>query len=363
MAFEAERAVHGGLDPEEARAAGVEPDSVLDLSVNLNPHGPCTPVVEAVQRALLAHYPDSSGLAARAAWACRLDVAPSWLAVGPGAADLMWTLARALLAPLDRVVIAEPTFCELRLAAQHVGARVERAFPASETEPLRIELASLARRARGARLLYLCTPNNPTGQGFDGAEIEDLARELDDTWLLLDQSFLSLSERAHDLPRRLPHNVICVRSLTKDFVLPGLRIGLTLAAPRVVERLERARPSWSTSAPALAAIEAAAGQLDFVARSYGQLRAARAGLVEMLAGVGLTTPASETVFQLVRVGQAREFRARLLRRGVLVRDASSFGLPEHVRIAVRTPADTERLRGALAELGLGPAPACPDSSR
>ncbi|MFT3921617.1 MAG: aminotransferase class I/II-fold pyridoxal phosphate-dependent enzyme [Myxococcales bacterium] len=350
MASEPEIAVHGGLDPEEARALGVAPESVLDLSVNLNPYGPCAPVLEAAQRAVLARYPDPSGRAACLAWARSLDVAPNRLAVGPGAADLLWTLARALVRAGDRVVIAEPTFSELRLAAAQAAAHVERFLPGPDAGH-RIDLGALARAARGAQLVYLCSPNNPTGQGFAVDELEGLARALGATWLVLDQSFLSLSERARDLQRRLPDNVICVRSLTKDFALPGLRLGLLIGAPEVVQRVEQARPSWATSAPALAAIEATAAAQDFVAQSYRALRVERDRMGQLLRQAGLEVSASESVFQLVSVGAAKPFRERLLRRGVLVRDCTSFGLPAHVRVAVRSAEDTERLRRALQELG------------
>src|SRR4051794_33802100 len=113
MAWDTEERVHGGLDAREARAHGVDPASVLDLSVNINPHGPCEALVEAAREALLEKYPDPSAFAARLAWACVLDRSPEAIAVGAGAADLFWTLTRALVSPGDRVVIAEPTFSEL----------------------------------------------------------------------------------------------------------------------------------------------------------------------------------------------------------------------------------------------------------
>jgi histidinol-phosphate aminotransferase len=349
MVLDTEKRIHGGLDPREARAHGVDPESVLDLSVNINPHGPCTPVLEAARSALLERYPDPTGLAARVAWSRTLNVPPDAIAVGAGAADLFWSITRAFVAAGDRVVIAEPTFSELRVAANAAGARVERVFADAETGH-RIDLLSLLRRAHGARLVYLCAPNNPTGQGFELSELESFARDLGETYLVLDQSFLSLSERADDLARRLPRNVICVRSLTKDFGVPGLRIGLALASPEVVRGIEGARPTWAVSAPALAAIETAARQTAFVASSYRELRRQREQVSAVLRRTGWTTFESETVFLLVRVGQAPVVRSELLRRRVLVRDATSFGLPDCVRIAVRTQADSERLGQALQDL-------------
>jgi histidinol-phosphate/aromatic aminotransferase/cobyric acid decarboxylase-like protein len=342
--------IHGGIDVEELERHGLVPEQVCDLSANLNPYGPCEPVLWAAQRAELTRYPDPDARRARAAWARLLDVPMSRLAVGPGAAELLWSAVRALVAPGDRVVIAEPTFSEARLACAASGGRVERRFARAE-DGYRIELAELLEHARGARLVYLCSPNNPTGQTFGGDELEVFARELAPTLLVLDQSFLSLSERAQELARPLPDNVISVRSLTKDFALPGLRLGLLSARPELVRSIEAARPTWSTSAPALAAIEAAAGQLEFVAASYARLRAERQRLRERLRQLGLTALPSDSVFLLVPApGGAPQTRAGLLRQGVLVRDGSSFGLPEHVRVAVRTARESERLLGAWGEL-------------
>ncbi len=359
MALEPEARVHGGLSPREARAHGVDPERVLDLSVNINPYGPCEPVVAAARAAVLDGYPDPSARAARTAWAHALDLTPECVVVGAGAADLFWAITRALLAPRDRLVIAEPTFSELRVAAEVLGARVERVFAAAE-QGYRVDLLKLLASARGARAVYLCAPNNPTGQGIPWEELESFARDLGETWLVLDQSFLSLSARAADLPRSLPRNVICVRSLTKDFALPGLRIGLAIAEPEVARRIEEARPTWAVNAPALAAIEEAAKQRAFVQRSYRELSAGRVHLEQVLRQAGLSPLPSETVFLLVPVPDARAFRSALLRRGVLVRDGSSFGLPCHVRIAVRRRADTDRLCEALRE---SPWLACPSGQR
>ncbi len=353
MSFRSEERVHGGVRPEEMRALGVDPTQVLDLSVNLNPYGPPERVLAAIQRADLTRYPDPTGLSARRAWAEVLERSSDALMVGHGAADLFWALVRAFVVPGDRVVIAEPTFSELRIACASAGAQVERVF-ASETQGFRMDLSELSQKARGARLVYLCSPNNPTGSCVSIAALSELAATQPSCLFVVDQSFLSMSDSAAELTLPVPRNVIAVRSLTKDFCLPGLRLGLLLAEPELVAQLEAARPTWATSAPALAAIEAAAAELPWVAACYAKLRAEREVLASQLRAHGLHPLPSQTVYQLVEVGDAAAFRARLARLGVLVRDASSFGLPRHVRIAVRTPQDTARLAQALTRMEEGP---------
>jgi histidinol-phosphate/aromatic aminotransferase/cobyric acid decarboxylase-like protein len=338
--------VHGGLDEQELRALGISAGDVIDFSVNLNPYGPCQPLLDALRAAPLDVYPDPLARRAREAWASVLETSFERIAVGHGAADLFWATARALLRPGARVVIAEPTFSEFRVAAAALGARIDPHW-AREEQGFRHDLTALAARAQGAAALYLCSPNNPTGVHVPVDEVAALARALPTTWLVLDQSFLALSEHAHEAQAALPDNVVCVRSLTKDFALAGLRIGLLVAARHVVGAIEAMRPTWSTSAPAQAAIAAAAREHGFVRASYERLRQDRVQLAQLLREQGLPPLPSSSVFQLLRVGQAAHFRARLLPLGIALRDCSSFGLPHHVRIAVRPARELALLRAAL----------------
>jgi histidinol-phosphate aminotransferase len=173
---------------------------------------------------------------------------------------------------------------------------------------------------------------------------------LSDVWLVVDQSFLSLSELAHESSVRLPRNVIALRSLTKDFALAGLRIGYLVAEPELVARIEAARPTWATGAPALQAIECAASQQAFVRESWARMREDRGGLRAGLEALGLRVLPSVAGYQLVEVDDAARTTRALLERGVQVRDATSFGLPQHVRVAARPVADRARLLAAWSSL-------------
>jgi histidinol-phosphate/aromatic aminotransferase/cobyric acid decarboxylase-like protein len=305
--------------------------------------------VYAAREAPLDTYPDPTARVARRAWSRALDVSIDRIAVANGAADLFWAIARAILAPGQRVVIAEPTFSEFRVAAQAAGAEVDAVW-AREEDGFRFSLAALRERAKDARALYLCTPNNPTGLYTSTSEIIELARALPETVLVVDQSFLALSEHADDAFVVLPDNVLVVRSLTKDFALAGLRIGLMIGERDLVSKVEAMRPTWSTSAPAQAAIAEAARQADFVAKSYQKLRVDRDRVAAALRAHGYVPVPSSSVYQLVRVGDGAQFREQLLLRGVLVRDCASFGLPAYARIAARPVEDLHMLRAALALL-------------
>ena len=307
---------------------------MIDFSVSTNPYGPHPAVLAAVREAAIDRYPDPLATAARNALAILAGVDPDRIVVGNGAADLLWTLARALIEPGTRVAIAEPTFCEFRAAA--AGAHIV------ECDHTPSELARI-----DADVLYLCNPNNPTGGSLPLAQVATLAADLPRTRIVLDESFLSLSERAAEAMTPMPDNVLRVRSLTKDHALPGLRVGYLIASAELCERIEAARAAWSASAPAQAAAIAAASQTDFVSASRRQLLADRDRLVVALRQRGFDPVATSTHFFLVPVGDAAATRARLLDHGVAVRDCTSFGLPGHIRIAARPEADCAPLLSAL----------------
>jgi histidinol-phosphate/aromatic aminotransferase/cobyric acid decarboxylase-like protein len=271
------------------------------------------------------------------------------IALGNGAAELLWTLATVLLRPGDAVVVVEPAFGELRAAAEHAGARICE-WRTRPDDGFAVDIAAVGDAIAGcaARLAYVCAPGTPTGAAVPVAGIAALARAQPQATIVLDQSFLSLSARYADADVRLPDNVVCVRSLTKDHAIPGVRIGYLIAAPALVARVEHGRASWTTGAAAQAAALAACAAGGFVAESRARLLAERAQLTALLDGLGLCAAPSSTGFVAVRTGDAGGVRRRLLaRHRVLVRDCSSFGLPDHIRVAARTAACRERLAVAL----------------
>jgi histidinol-phosphate/aromatic aminotransferase/cobyric acid decarboxylase-like protein len=349
MASEAGGRVHGGPDLDELRAAGIAPDALLDFSVNVNPYGPTPFMREAIRNAAIERYPDPTAAPARAALARVWDVDPQTIVLGAGAAELLWGIVRATVRPGEPVVIAEPTFSEARAAAETVGAVVHE-VRATEEESFRHEPGRLVQivNERRARLVYLCAPNNPTGLAWPIAEISSVIRACPDARFIVDQSFLSLSERHADAAFGLPDNAVRVRSLTKDHAIPGTRVGAAIAAPTFASAFERSRPAWSTGAATQAAAIAAAAEQSFVTESRARLLADRMTLSAGLASLGLTPVPSSTVFVLVRVGDARKVRKSLLaHHGVLVRACSSFGLPNYIRVAARGAEDRARLLTAL----------------
>ena len=345
---------HGGLLAEEMGALGVYAADVLDVSVNVNPYGPCPSVRRAIADAAIERYPDPSAAPAKRALADHVGVDPGRVIVGNGAVDLLWILARATLRPGERAMVVEPAFSEMRLAAVRAGASIVEYRTRPENH-FAVDLGALevAIRETRPRLVYLCTPSNPAGVGVSVRDVSDLAERNPQVLFVVDISFLSLSERNAEADVAPPESIMSVRSLTKDFALAGLRVGYAVAAPPLVDLLESHRPPWSVNALAQAAAVATttAEASRFVAESRERWLADRAALTSALGDLCLRVHPSETVYLLADLGDRRratELRDRLLQRQrVLVRDATSFGLPHHIRIGARAQRDLERLVGAL----------------
>jgi histidinol-phosphate aminotransferase len=325
---------HGSVAAAELREFGLGPDQVLDFSVNTNPLGPAPIVLQAIQQASWTRYPGDDEAPLRLGLARQARVQPTQVALGNGSAELMWLVCLAVLRPGDRVSILGPTFGEYARAARAVGADV-------------VESSAL----QPARLAFVCNPNNPTGSYLDRADIEAKLAADRRRVLVLDEAYRGFVEEAwpsEPLLGAYP-NLVLLRSLTKDHAVPGLRLGYLLGAPELVQAVEAVRPPWSVNAGALRA--GLAGLSPEGSLHLGLARAvvatSRRLLTDGFAERGYAVTRSSANFVLVEVGDARAFRRRLLPRGLVVRDCTSFGLPDHVRIACRRPDECQRLLEAL----------------
>lgn len=341
--------MHGGLHDAELQALGLTPDDVSDWSSSTNPYGPAPAVLRALQEAAIGRYPDTSGLRARQVLGGSVGIEPERLVLGNGAADLLWSLARAWLAPGRRALIVEPTFSEFRAAAHATGAQLGEWRSGPETGFL-VDLDAVGARARalGASVLYLCSPNTPTGSALPAERIAAFALAHAELSIVLDQSFLTLSERHADASVPQPSNVASVRSLTKDHGIPGVRLGYAIARPDLCAAIEAGRSAWSTSAFAQAAAIACSGCPEFVRDSRERLLVDRRELERELADLGIRSFPSVCTFLLARVPEVAALRARLLERHrIVVRDCASFGLPGFMRLGAKPPAARRRLIEAL----------------
>ena len=359
------RPVHGGVKPAELRALGLRPEDVLDFSASVSPLGPPGGVRDALRGADLATYPDPQCLLLREAISAHLSrqdsatVPVSRILAGNGSTEIIHLLARAYLSPprlgaTNSVFLLTPTYGEYAGAAQLAGAAVSgldsRGSPGFRWDP---DLAAAEIRRQRPSLVFLCNPNNPTGVFLDSAEVGELAHACADagSLLVLDEAYVSFVEESWDSPALTESGgTALVRSMTKDYGLTALRLGYCVAREDVIERLSSLQPDWSVNGLAQAAGVAALADDGYLPRVRRVVSDTKAYLAQRLGELGFPVPPSAANFLLVQVGDGASWRARLMRRGLLVRDCASFGLPEYIRVGIRSPADCRRLADAMADL-------------
>jgi L-threonine-O-3-phosphate decarboxylase len=342
---------HGAFDYDELARLGLSPEDVIDFSVNSNPYGPPPGVREALARVPLERYPDRECLALRGILAQKHGVTPEHLVVGNGTTELLQLIALAFIRPGDTALVVEPTFGEYQRVSLLAGGRVTTLTLARENG-FQPDAAAIAKAIGQShpRIVWLCHPNNPTGISWDVQRIGGLIDTFRNSLFVIDEAYLRFDPGAmsvHEQTDGYP-NVLISRSMTKDYALAGLRLGYLIGQPDQIEAVRRVRPAWNVNALAQAAGAAALEQDTWLADCIGRLHENKRALTDGLRRLGFDPLPSSTHYFLVRVGDGAAFRARLLRHNVMVRDCASFGLPEFVRIATRTPAENSRLLDALA---------------
>ena len=348
-----EPVAHGALDHDELAALGLRPEELIDFSSNLNPFGPPASVRAALAALDPAPYPDRSCRRLRLALAARHDRAPAEILPGNGANELISLIGRALLRPGDAALVVGPTYGEYARASRLAGAVVEElaAESAGGFAPDIGRLRAAIDRLQ-PRLTWVCAPNNPTGVELSTAALAELAAACGtcDGLLVVDRSYAELRREQSEPWREPPPNVIKLHSLTKSHAMAGLRLGHLIAGANIVARIGAYQPAWSVSSAAQAAGLAALADATFLPRTVPQLWEVSDQLRDALTALGLVVWRASAPFLLVRTGDGAATRFALLARGCVVRDCASFGLPEWVRVAPRTPVENTRLVAAWKEI-------------
>ena len=308
---------------------------VHDFSVCLNAFGPADTVRDAIRAAPIDEYPDPASRIAREAAASAWQRPVDEIALGAGAAELIDAVCRAFLSPRNVVSIERPAFGEYERAVRLCGASVADGLQSK------------------ARLIFVCSPSNPLGHVRAKAELLAIADDCASrgALLVLDQAYDAFSDAPLGTPAFPSHPaVLHLRSLTKEHALAGVRVAYAVGPAAVIRAMNAVRVPWSASALTQAA---AIATFTPEARSHASttiaaLRTEARRMRGACSHLGYDVSESSTHFFLVRVSGAQRAQHFLLERAdILVRDCTSFGLPDHIRIAARTPVENDLLIDAL----------------
>ncbi len=342
---------HGAFDYAELEALRLTPDQVIDFSVNINPFGPSPNAVDALQHLVIDRYPDRESLALRRALAQHLELKPEQIVIGNGTAELLWLLAAAFIQPGQNALILGPTFgeyarCVLLFGGQStmIQAQPERSFLIAP------ELVHDALTQTRPQLAFVCTPNNPTGTVLQPETIQTWAQKNPNTLFVIDEAYYHfVPDFASCLIFDLP-NAVVLRSMTKDYALAGLRLGYAVGQTEIIDLLARVRSPWNVNSAAQFAGLAALNDTEYLQKTLSSLQQAKVALVAGFRKLDLHPVPSQTHYMMLHVGNAADFRSRLLAHCIQVRDCASFGWPQYIRIATRKPEENVRLLAALKKV-------------
>lgn len=332
-----------------ARELGLDPAGIIKVASNENPFGPSPRALEAAKRALVQGelYPDGGCFALRQKLAEKLALTADQFIVGNGSNEIIEFLGHALLRPGDEVVMGAPAFVVYKLVTLVFGAKAVEVPLVEHTHDLGRIAAAVTPRTR---LVYVCSPNNPTGTANSEAALLAFARSMPDHVVtVFDEAYAEYVPNPPDLRPLLREGrkVVCLRTFSKIYGLASLRVGYGYATPDIIALLNRVRQPFNVNAIGQAAAIAALDDREFTEKC---VRENRTGLAQLEAGfrvLGRAYVPSVANFILVHVGDGARVFDELQRRGVIVRPMKSYGMPEWVRITVGTRAQNERV---LAEL-------------
>ncbi len=349
---------HGGKIYAAARLLGVHPSDIIDFSASINPLGLSASARKALVESMddLAHYPDCLQNELKSSLSLMHGVSGKNIALANGSTELIYNLPFVFKG--KRALVVAPAFSEYAISLRQHGFQVDYLILSPE-DGFAIDRSSVASALKcNYSAIYLCNPGNPTGKLYPREIIEEISSLCSETgtFMVIDEAFIDFcEEESAELIAIKNGNSVVLRSMTKFYGFPGLRLGYAVAAEPLAERLERAGGVWSVNALALGAGVAAVNDREYADRTVSYVAEQRRRLMDRLRSVAALKPfESAANFILVEI-MARESAARLqeelLKKRVLIRDCAGFkGLsPSFFRIAVRTGDENDRLAELLSE--------------
>jgi threonine-phosphate decarboxylase len=356
--------IHGGNIYEIARQYGKKPDKLIDFSASINPLGLSKRAEKKIKANLssIVHYPDDEGFLVKKVLAEYHGLPEENFLIGAGSTEFIYAFPQVL--KIRRALIVTPTFSEYENALESFGGeRIEmHYFETTEEDGFEINVGSLiSALLLGYDALYICNPNNPTGVLTEREDLLKILKitEREKIWFILDEAFIDFVEK-ESLKKEAASSwrLIIMRSLTKFFALPGLRIGYLISHPQIIAEFKRKREPWRVNALAqIAAVESLQDK-NYIQKTKELIAQEKERLIQGLRAIpGFIPYPGKANFLLVQIHPhlyltAAELKEMLITEGILIRDCRSFHHlgPFFFRLAIRSPRENNRLLKALQKI-------------
>ena len=331
-----------------ARELGLEPASIIKLASNENPLGPSPLAVAAMRDALSkSHfYPDGGGYHLRNGIAEKFGLTRENVVLGNGSNEIIELLFHTFTRPgVHEVITSKNSFAVYELMAQLFGLRctkVEDNADGTFQVDLKLMLEAIKPQTR---LVFITSPNNPTGTRVSNEALEEFIQKLPSHVIaVLDEAYYEFLENPPDTVRYVKegHKIVLMRTFSKIQGLAGLRIGYGLAPAALADLLQRARQPFNANLIAQVGALAALKDDEHQKRTRQITDEGRAKMEAAFKQMGLNYIPSHANFVLVDVGDAAGVFNRLLKKGIIVRSMVSYRLPKHVRVSIGTPQQIDR---------------------
>ena len=334
-----------------ARELGLRPDQIIKLASNENPLGPSPKALVAMREMLeKSHfYPDGGGYYLREAIAQKMGVERANVILGCGSNEIIEFIGKAFLSPGDEIIAARHAFVVYKLMATLFGATTIEVPDPGFAHDLDAMLAAVTPKTKE---IFIANPNNPTGTLLSQEQLDDfMAKVPPHIVVVFDEAYYEFLPNPPDVIKyvREGRKVVVLRTFSKIQGLANLRIGYGIAPKELIDVLQKTRQPFNANGIAQAGALAGLQDDEHQTKTRELTLVERAKMQSAFDAMGLEYVPSHANFILVKVGDGRAVFTALMKKGVIIRDMNSYGLPEWIRVSVGTAAQNERFLADLAE--------------
>ena len=329
---------------------------VIKLSSNENPLGVSPLAQEAITRYVseLHRYPDAYTTRLREAISIQYDVSDEQVIVGNGGDEIITMISETFLEEGDEIIVPTPSFSEYEFGGNLMGAKVMK-IPLNSDFEYDLDLISGAITEK-TKLLYLCSPNNPTGTYIKKAELDTFLQNLPRRIIVVFDGAYSHYATTDDYSDGVEFlkqgkQIIVIQTFSKIFGLAGLRVGFGISSKEIVNSIHKVREPFNVNTLAQIAAEAAIKDVQHVEASRALNEAGKTQLYKAFNVMNFTYIKSMGNFILVNVGDKASFiYEQLMAKGFIVRYGGVWGLPNHLRVTIGTEKENTGLISALERI-------------
>lgn len=339
-----------------ARELGLKPGDIIKLASNENPLGPSPKALAAMHETLeRAHfYPDGGGFYLREAIAKKFGFERANIMLGCGSNEIIEFIGKAFLNPGDEIVTSCHAFVVYKLMATLFGATTIEVPDPNFAHDLDAMAAAITPKTKE---VFIANPNNPTGTLLTQGEIDRFMDKVPDHVIVVfDEAYFEFNENPPDTLKfvREGRNVVVLRTFSKIQGLANLRIGYGIAKAELIDVLGKTRQPFNTNGIAQAGALAGLADEEHQRKTREITIEGRNFLQQEFENMGLEYVPSFANFVLVKVGNGKAVFNDLMKRGIIVRDMTSYGLPEWIRVSVGTMEQNRAFLEAFYLLGKAP---------